>query len=441
MIHLKHSKQLKELIGHLSDKNLIIDSVEDSKDELTHSLRSSLQQLQQFIDKVLFRANGSLAEATLLDAEISKIKLSTQRQKLQTEMIASASEEMAQTIVDISNNASTASTESQNAVSVAEESKKIMEDTVSKINFVIESTNELKASIENLHTRIQEVEEVTKFIKDVADQTNLLALNAAIEAARAGEQGRGFAVVADEVRKLAERTTKATADIGSTLNRIKEESSVTNTTMNKSMKEIEASKSHIQNLKISFETVVSHVEKTSDDITRIAAAVEEQSSATEEITKNVEETLKMANLIDNDTNKLLNIADGMLGRNNEIVDAIGEYSIKSGTNTLLERVKADHRLWVKRLYRMYHGHEKISSAGDHHSCRLGKWYYGDASKPLAHLDAFRQLETPHRQLHEKAQDCVNEFNSGEKEKCLHGIMELEKISDVVVDLIEQLKRS
>ncbi len=441
MIHLKHSKQLKELIGHLSDKNLIIDSVEDSTDELTHSLRSSITQLQQFIDNVLFRANRSLAEATLLDAEISKIKLTTQSQRLQTEMIASASEELSQTIIDISNNASTASGEAKNAVTVAEQSKKIMEDTVSKINFVIESTNELKASIENLHNRIQEVEEVTKFIKDVADQTNLLALNAAIEAARAGEQGRGFAVVADEVRKLAERTTKATSDIGSTLNRIKEESTVTNATMNTSMLEIEASKSHIQNLKKSFEVVVRHVETTSDDITRIAAAVEEQSSATEDIKRNVEENLKMAHVIDSEIDKLLKIADGTSDRNHEIINALGEYSIKAFTNTLLERVKADHLLWIKRLYRMYHGHEKISDAGDHHSCRLGKWYYGDASKSLAHLDAFRQLENPHRQLHEKAQDCANKYNSGEKEKSLQGIIELEKISRVVIDLIEQLKKS
>lgn len=437
----KSNDDLKILVGRLRDKNFLVDDIAPSKDETALSMVAGIAEAGEAIDGILYYTNATMAEATKLDAEISKIKLSTQNQKMQTERIATSSEEMSQTIIDISRNSATASEEARNAVAIVEDSKLKMDRTSERIGSVILSTRELKTSIENLNRRTQEVEEVISFIKDVADQTNLLALNAAIEAARAGEHGRGFAVVADEVRKLAERTTKATDDIGKMLTRIRDESAVTNSSMNASMVEVEASRKEIENLKDSFGTVVSHVQLTHDNIARIATAVEEQSSATDEVTRNVEETLHMATDIDREADMLMQITDVVLANANQASAKIDGFKFKVGRNTLIERVKTDHRMWVKRLYRMYHGTEKIDKVGDHRNCRLGKWYYSDDAKNVAQMAAFRELERPHEQLHTKAQQCVDKYNRGERDACLSDIMEIEGISHIVVKHLDALKKS
>ncbi len=439
MFGKRKKEQMRALVDRIGERNCIVDDIASNGDGTASALRSAINGIGSALDDILYNTNSAVAEATKLDAEISKIKLMTKKQKMQTERIATSSEEMSQTIIDISRNSSTASEEARNAVSIVEQSRAKMERTTERISSVITSTEALKASIENLTKRTQEVEEVISFIKDVADQTNLLALNAAIEAARAGEQGRGFAVVADEVRKLAERTTKATDDIGRTLNRIKDETAVTNTSMKASMVEVEASRHEIDALRVSFGEVIDHVQLTHDNITKIATAVEEQSAATEEVAQSVEDTLKMAVEIDRDADTLMKITDTVHANANAAAQAIEQFKFEPGRNSLMERVKADHRLWVKRLYRMYHGLEKIDKVGGHRECRLGKWYYSEASQAVQHMPAFRELERPHEQLHTMAQQCVDMYNRGQRDQCLQNIAEIERISNEVVARLDALK--
>jgi methyl-accepting chemotaxis protein len=149
---------------------------------------------------------------------------------------------------------------------------------------------ELSTMVEKLNNRASEIGDIVTVIKDIADQTNLLALNAAIEAARAGEQGRGFAVVADEVRKLAERTVKATTEITDKISTVQSESEQTMKSMSDASGEVTKATQYIRNVGDALLSIVHAVQKVRDQITQIATAVDEQSAASEEVAKNIEKT-------------------------------------------------------------------------------------------------------------------------------------------------------
>ena len=185
-------------------------------------------------------------------------------------------------------NANMAASTAQEAGQKAKEGGEVVVETINGINRIANVVSESAETIQKLGNSSNQIGEIIQVIDEIADQTNLLALNAAIEAARAGEQGRGFAVVADEVRKLAERTTKATQEIAQMIKKIQDDTVGAVQAIEMGTNEAEKGKDLAQKAGSSLNDIIDNFERVSDIINQLAAASEEQSSASEQISSNVE---------------------------------------------------------------------------------------------------------------------------------------------------------
>jgi len=211
-----------------------------------------------------------------------------EQQARQTSEVATAMEEMTETILETSKNTEIVLKNATETYKSAEEGAKVVEDVINSIRDVALQIKQIITVISDLSTQSQQIGEVVNVIDDIAEQTNLLALNAAIEAARAGEHGRGFAVVADEVRKLAERTLKTTKEVTETVKKIQNGTQQTVDVVNNYSARTDEVVEKTYGANEAFKSILENSKKVADISNQVAAAANEQSSAAEEISKNVE---------------------------------------------------------------------------------------------------------------------------------------------------------
>ncbi|KAF0142380.1 MAG: methyl-accepting chemotaxis protein [Stygiobacter sp.] len=253
---------------------------------------NSINQLGESLSSVLTEVRQAVQATASASSQISssteEMAAGSQEQSSQTAEVASAVEEMTHTIYETTKNTSMAAETAKYAGSKAAEGGKVVDETIKGMVRIADVVNRSAQTVETLGSSSNQIGEIIQVIEDIADQTNLLALNAAIEAARAGEQGRGFAVVADEVRKLAERTTKATKEIATMIKQIQKDTSEAVGSMKLGKTEVEKGKTLAEKAGVSLSEIIEGADKVLDIITQVAAASEEQTSAAEEISKSID---------------------------------------------------------------------------------------------------------------------------------------------------------
>ena len=207
---------------------------------------------------------------------------------------ATAMNEMNATVQEVAKNAGSASTASADTKAKAEAGAQVVEKAVRSIEQVHQMSLDLKDDMAQLNEHAQDITRIMGVISDIADQTNLLALNAAIEAARAGEAGRGFAVVADEVRKLAEKTMASTNDVGNAIKAIQESTAKSMTGVDNAVERIGEATELANQSGQALQEIVATVEATGDQVNAIATASEEQSAASEQINQSIVQVNEMS---------------------------------------------------------------------------------------------------------------------------------------------------
>ncbi|KRW68390.1 methyl-accepting chemotaxis protein [Stutzerimonas nitrititolerans] len=255
--------------------------------ELGQAFNQFAEKVRRLVSEVAGSTSQVAAAAEEMSAITDEFNRDVAQQRHEIEQVATAMNEMTATVQDVARNAAQAAASAQAADREAQQGQQVVHETVSSIESVSVEVEHTASAIQRLEADSQNISAVLEVIRGVAEQTNLLALNAAIEAARAGEQGRGFAVVADEVRTLASRTQQSTLEIQQVIEQLQSGARNAAEVMHRGRAQVDSSVLQAQQAGSSLTSITSAVASISDMNVQIASAAEQQSAVSDEISQNV----------------------------------------------------------------------------------------------------------------------------------------------------------
>ena len=321
------------MIEDVANNNLAIADMETAEDEIGQAglaLNKMKNNLRELIQSIAGTAEHVASASEELSSSATQQSQSAETQNNQTTQVATAMQEMSSTVLQVSENSNKAAEASRQAAETAREGGSIVEETLTKMRLIADSVGATAKKMEELGKSSDQIGRIAGVIDDIADQTNLLALNAAIEAARAGEQGRGFAVVADEVRKLAERTTTATKEIAQMIKNIQDETKTAVAAMEAGTKQVEDGVQSTSRAGDSLKQIIHKSEEVGEMITHIATAATEQSSASEEINNNMEMIAKLVKESADGAQQSAKACQDLSGLALDLQNMVGKFNLGTG---------------------------------------------------------------------------------------------------------------
>jgi len=259
----------------------------DETGQLMAAMKTMTENLRNIIGQVAGTSSQVATASNQLHSTAERIATGAEEVAAQSANVATAGEEMSATSGDIAQNCQLAAEGAERASKSARNGSAVVEGTIAVMNQIAAKVHESSKTVESLGARSDQIGAIIGTIEDIADQTNLLALNAAIEAARAGEQGRGFAVVADEVRALAERTTRATREIGEMIKAIQNETKGAVASMEEGVSQVVNGTTEAARSGAALQDILQQINDVAMQVNQIATAAEEQTATTSEISSNM----------------------------------------------------------------------------------------------------------------------------------------------------------
>lgn len=297
-ILLTRLRRISEVAAQISRKDLTFTCQMESNDtigEIIDSFNSMVMNLRVLIGQTSTLSGSVLQDSSHISTVLSDINRDVGAQSSSTTEISHAIEHLAHTVQSISNSSSEAAIQARETARVANDGGSVVQQSIQGMDKISQVVEEAARAVDNLGQSSQQIGAIVAVIKEIAEQTNLLALNAAIEAARAGEQGRGFAVVADEVRKLAEKTTQATQEISAMIDSIQQETQQAVRSMGMGTAEVRNGVTMTHQAGEALQQIVVKVDQVNRMIEGIAASTSQQEADVTNIKDNIQQ---IAALID-----------------------------------------------------------------------------------------------------------------------------------------------
>ena len=360
-----------------------------------------------------------------------------------TQSVVVATEEMSATARDVAQNASQVSSASRDADAVAVKGRETVQQSVQSINNFANEFSDAAATIAGLRTETENIGGILDVIRGIAEQTNLLALNAAIEAARAGEQGRGFAVVADEVRTLAHRSQQSTSEIQDLISRLQEQAESAVSMIQHGQSRIGDTVTQAGEAGAALAHITEAIGTIAGMTEQIATAAEEQSAVVNDISSNVVSIDELAQSTTHHADTTTDLADRLASAMYEVTNELKHFRFENDQLLVLAQARAAHFDWKSRLRAFLDGRSELSSKqiSSHEHCNLGKWYYSEGVERFGQHAEFRAIEEPHRAIHQAIRQVVEAKERGDAYAAEQAYERVRTLSDEVVMHIDRLAES
>ncbi len=323
-------EDILKVMASIANGNLTIRSSNLSEDEmglLGKEVNIMAEQLSDVIKRVSDNSHSVSSAAIQMHSTSGQMATTTEELAAQASTIATACEEMAATSSEIARNCHSAAGDSAKANEAAHVGAQVVEATVTVMSRIADRVRATAQTVETLGSKSEQIGNIIGTIEDIADQTNLLALNAAIEAARAGEQGRGFAVVADEVRALAERTTRATREIGEMIKAIQGETKSAVAAMNDGVLQVEQGTLEAAKSGEALRHILEQIANVTSQVNQIAVAAEEQTATTMEINNNIQQITEVAHISSTSSHEESRAAHSLSTLAEELKAMVGQFRL------------------------------------------------------------------------------------------------------------------